>query len=258
MEKIIQDVIKTAIKLEEEAMGTYLIDAQVLSGFSDKVFFDLLETEIQRLNKGYSFPDVFSLNILNHVDYLNQHLHRRDIFEFQRGYHSISLKIEALNSSLNQILQKNKSRSPETLMKKPSSEEMKLFLSKLKSEKIENHFNAMTVPLAVVIDLFQPLIQDTNSEGEVWMTHENFEFFIRRSFGHELQNPKPKIKLGRKGVYAIVKLFYLFYSYCFEEDYLENKSVDPFVELLKNAFDTSKFAKIGENFKGSKSQYEWF
>ncbi len=258
MEKIIQDVIKTAIKLEEEVMGTYLIDAQVLSGFSDKVFFDLLNTEIQSLKKEYNFANILTFKILNHVDYLNQHLDRKDILGFQRSCNSISIKIESLNNSLNQILQKNKSRSPETIIEGPSREEMKLFLSKLKSEKIENHFNAMTMPLAVVIDFFQPLIQDTNSEGEVWMTHENFEFFIRRSFGHELQNPKPKIKLGRKGVYAIVKLFYLFYSYCFEEDYLENKSVDPFVELLKNAFDTSKFAKIGENFKGSKSKYEWF
>ena len=111
------------------------------------------------------------------------------------------------------------------------------------------------MPLSDVIDFFKPLIERTNLGGEVWMTTENFELFIRRSFGHELNLGKPKIKLGSIGKYAIVKLFHKFYSKCMEEDIMENRLTEPFIELLKNAFDTKHFSQF--NFKSSKSLYEW-
>lgn len=259
MEKIIQDVIKTAIKLEEEAMGTYLIDAQARSGFSDKVFFDLLKTEIQGLKKEYNFFDISTFNILNHVDYLNQHLDRRDIFEFQKGCRSINIKVEALNNSLNQILLKKIQSSSKIKIKRESMDKKKRFINELKEKaKREEIKNCFPLQLTQVIEHFQLLIESTNSAGKVWMTMENFELFIRRSFGQELQLPKPEIHLGSDGKYAVVKLFYLFYFNCMEDDIMENRKKDRFVELLSNAFETTKFNDLrNDNFKGDKSRYEW-
>lgn len=253
MEKIIQEIIKTAIKLEDEAIVGYLLDAQKLSGFSYKVFFDLLDTEIQSLKIRYSLSKVLSSVMTFNIDYLNQHLDRTDLIEFSRSCYSIKIRIEALNQSLNQILKKNTSSSSETISERALEKDLHFFLNRLKNDVSEKHFNLM--PLSDVIDFFKPLIERTNPGGEVWMTTENFELFIRRSFGNELILDKPKIKLGSRGKYAIVKLFHKFYSKCMEEDIMENRLTEPFIELLKNAFDTKHFSQF--NFKSSKSFYEW-
>lgn len=123
-------------------------------------------------------------------------------------------------------------------------------------EEIKNTFNSM--PFEQVKDHFKPLIEKKNPKGKIWMTNEGFDVFLKRSFGKKINLSKPKINIGYGGKYAIVKLFYQFYNHCQNESLNENRSKNPFIELLKNAFDTKDFDDMtNENFKGDKSDFDW-
>lgn len=137
--------------------------------------------------------------------------------------------------------------------------------SQINKEKEESQINEYetkntfkSIPIEQVRDHFKLLIEEKNPKKKDWMTKEAFEVFIKRSFEAQSQLPKPKINIGQGGKYAIVKLFYQFYDYCQNESLTENRSKDPFIDLLKNAFDTKDFDGLtNENFKGDKSKYEW-
>ena len=114
------------------------------------------------------------------------------------------------------------------------------------------------MPMEEVRDHFKPLIEKKNPKKKVWMTNEDFDIFLRRSFGRDENLEKPKINLGHGAKYAIVKLFYQFYEKCQIEDYNQNRNKDPFLNLLKDAFLTNEFDDLDtSNFKGSNSKYEW-
>ena len=120
----------------------------------------------------------------------------------------------------------------------------------------KNKFTQM--PFEEVRFHFLPLIKQKTPKREIWMTNEDFEFFLRRSLGREEGLIKPKINLGFGAKYAIVELFYGFYEKCQKGEYNQNRNKEPFVELLKNAFDTKIFDNIdNSNFKPKKSKYEW-
>jgi len=126
------------------------------------------------------------------------------------------------------------------------------------AQNIENKFNQM--PIEEVKSHFLPLIQKKNSKGIIWMSASDFDIFIKRSFGMQtdLSKSKPKINLVYGAKYAIVKLFYGFYEKCQIELLTQNRNKGPFIELLKNAFDTSIFDNLtNENFKRDKSKWEW-
>jgi hypothetical protein len=124
--------------------------------------------------------------------------------------------------------------------------------------EIKNTFNSM--PIEEVREHFRPLTEKKNriSGGEIWMTKEDFEIFLRRSFGGESNLPKPKIKIGSKGKYAVVKLFHSFYEKTLDHPYNGPREIDPVFNLLKNAFETSIYDnERKDNFKNDKSKYSW-
>lgn len=125
-----------------------------------------------------------------------------------------------------------------------------------KSSQIENKFNQM--PMNEVRSHFLPLIEKENPSGQIWMKKEDFEIFLRRSFGGETNLHKPKINIGNRGKYAVVKLFFLFYQKCINENLQENRKKDPFIKLLQNSFNGTIFDDLtSHNFKVDKSSYEW-
>jgi hypothetical protein len=124
------------------------------------------------------------------------------------------------------------------------------------SNGLKNKFNLM--PFEEVRSHFLPLIKIPNPKKIIWMTNEDFETFLRRSFGGEKDLEKPKINMGHGAKYAIVKLFYEFYNKCQIEDYNQTRNREPFLNLLKDAFLTKEFDDLDtSNFKASNSQYEW-
>jgi len=150
--------------------------------------------------------------------------------------------------------------------KRPNIKDEKIFLEWAKSTNesnienpgvnIGNKFNQMKIE--DVRNHFLPLIKTKNPKKVIWMTTSDFEIFLKRSFDMQTDLSKPKINLGHGAKYATVKLFYKFYEKCQNEYLTQNRNKDPFVELLKNAFDTSLFNDLtNENFKGDKSKYEW-
>lgn len=122
-----------------------------------------------------------------------------------------------------------------------------------------NKFNQM--PLSEVIAFFHVLKsqKNDNHQGETWLTSENFDLFIRRSFEKEPGLDKPKIRLGKKqgGKGAIIKLFHGFYTKCLVEHYTERNTMKKFYDLLVDSFDTNKFDDNYTNFKSSISKYIW-
>jgi hypothetical protein len=123
-------------------------------------------------------------------------------------------------------------------------------------ENIKNQFNTMLIE--EVRKHFKPLIEIKKPNGEMWMTEGDFEIFMKRSFGGQTELPKPKINIGGTGKYAVVKLFYQFYSKSTDHPHNGNRKKDPFVKLLKDAFVNSDFNDLtNDNFKGDKHKHEW-
>lgn len=133
--------------------------------------------------------------------------------------------------------------------------------NKINSERqlitIKNNFNQM--PIEEVRSHFKPLIEINNPKGVIWMTNEDFDIFIRRSFGKDESLEKPKINLGHGAKMALVKLFYQFYDKCQNEYLTQDRKKDFFLDLLKNAFNTDIFNNLdNSNFKSKKSmKFEW-
>jgi hypothetical protein len=125
------------------------------------------------------------------------------------------------------------------------------------NNQFENQFN--TMPIEEVRKHFKPLIERKKPNGEMWMTEGDFEIFMKRSFGGQTELPKPKINIGGTGKFAVVKLFYQFYSKSTDHPYNGDRKKDPFVKLLKDAFENSNFNELtNDNFKGDKNKkYEW-
>ncbi len=125
-------------------------------------------------------------------------------------------------------------------------------------DKTKNKFN--TIPIKEVIQFFEVLKTHRNKKGKgnFWMTEQDFNIFIKRSFNEETDLVKPKINIGSGDKLAISKLFWLYYDYCQKNDYCQNNNKKPFLDLLKNAFDTTKYdSLLIDNFKYDKSNYIW-
>lgn len=131
---------------------------------------------------------------------------------------------------------------------------LRSFLSGVESVNSANNFNKM--PMEEVRSHFKQLTEKINLSGEKWMTKNDFEIFLKRSFEGQKDLPKPKINLGKKGKGAIVKLFYEFYYKSYE--YQNNRKKDAFVKLLKEAFNTIIFENINNNtFQARVNNYPW-
>lgn|GEM_PF-3259105 len=125
-----------------------------------------------------------------------------------------------------------------------------------RSDELKNNFNS--IPIEAIRDHFSPLIERKKSNDKIWMTKEDFEIFLKRSFGLQIELSKPKINVGSKGKFALVKLFHDFYSKTLEHPYNGPRKTEKVFNLLKDAFDTPIFDDLRkDNFKSSKSKHDW-
>lgn len=203
--------------------------------------------EIQNLSFPYNsfmhLPHLknFSTQFQGHIN--EQHL--KTLENFIKIYELRTLQKEYLKMAKNAQKREetDKKESGET---KPEDE----------SIAIVNKFNSM--PIEEVREHFRPLTEKENPKKKVWMTNEDFENFLKRSFGKEENLEKPKINLCHGAKMALVKLFYQFYEKCQIEDYSQNRKKEPFLILLKDAFLTNEFESLDtSNFKSSNSTYDW-
>lgn len=173
--------------------------------------------------------------------------------------HISKVELEGLSKVLTLYKIQMKVRSLKKLIDEKTGEAQTDIPSIAKNDEVnqlENKFNQM--PMNEVRSHFKPFIEKKNPKKIVWMTNEDFDIFLRRSFGKDESLEKPKINLCHGAKYAIVKLFYQFYEKCQIEDYNQNRNKEPFLNLLNDAFLTKEFEDLDtSNFKASNSKYEW-
>jgi hypothetical protein len=257
MESNISEILKSAIELDEKLIENYLREQLGKSKDSSQIFFGKLVSKIYVINQeelsviswllcedlGGWFKEMGLINRALETEGRELGIGQRKFI----NYHETLLKkFKIVSNIVNQLFEQSNSSQRIT----PNSDS---YQPKQEAKKV-NNFNSL--PIDKVINHFNPLIKK-EIKGERWMSNEDFEIFIRRSFGME-KLPKPKIKVGQGTKYALVKLFYQFYEKCLTENISENNKKAPFITLLKEAFDTDSFDDIrSDNFKKRNSKYEW-
>lgn len=123
-------------------------------------------------------------------------------------------------------------------------------------EDYKNHF-IPTMEVQEVVDFFSVLKKPFKGKGKPFLTEEQFNDFIKRSFCGEVNTPKPKIFLPQRSKLAVEKLFFIYYDRC-RSEVSYSKSKLEYLDLLKTAFDTLAFSNSDEkNFRINKSTYDW-
>jgi hypothetical protein len=123
-------------------------------------------------------------------------------------------------------------------------------------EDYKNHF-LPTMKVQEVVDFFSVLKKPFKGKGKPFLTEEQFNDFIKRSFCGEVNTPKPKIFLPQRSKLAVEKLFFIYYDRC-RSEVSYSKSKLEYLDLLKTAFDTLAFSNSDEkNFRINKSTYDW-
>ena len=114
-----------------------------------------------------------------------------------------------------------------------------------------------TMEVKEVVDFFSVLKKPFKGKGKPFLTEEQFNDFIKRSFCGDANTPKPKIHLPQRSKLAVEKLFFIFYDSCRSEVSYSRNKVD-YLNLLKSAFETRAFDNSDEkNFRINKSTYDW-
>lgn len=240
MRKDIPEIINTALGLDPVTAKKYLMEKQIISNHTPVVFVKLLRLEINNLKIKYApIISVFQ-KVLRLENPPSIHVKDKRYNVEGRGYNVELAQLESLEKILEEIL-KDAPEISDIIIGSKISDDLKQLLQK---RIFENKFNS--TPIELVINHFKQLTETENKDGEYWMTEEDFEIFIRRSFGLENNLPKPKINVGVTGKGIIIKLFYLFYSGSFQYGYSQNKRKGPIATLLKNAFDNNTFDDMTE------------
>lgn len=254
-------IFKTAIELDNRIIEKYLIDEQKKSSLSPQVFFGLLLSHIKQISiskeieylKGRVLELTYELKIFDLEDAPTLSSLSREYNRTKKTKKLEEAKSKTINYELfNEIVNRLWEQSISDTKVKPNPDE-----SNIEDEDVplENKFN--TMPMVQVRSFFMLLVTKKNKDGIHWMTEEDFEIFLKRSFG-EIELPKPKINIGKAGKCAIKKLFFLFYEECLIESISENNSKDRFIPLLKNAFENNPFDDLTNNsFQKRDSKYEW-
>jgi hypothetical protein len=249
----------------KEAQFSYLDLVRKKSGYSKETFFAKLDQAFDNLREAWEdFHSLRTSNtsgdkniglpisgfnrypvLLNFSRTFPSHIYKSTIQDL--GKFVLSFKNQNSLKKLRKLIDSkigNDSFIPEENLLNLIDEVPQNKFNSLRFEEVRNHF--------------KPLFEKKNPSGQNWMKDEDFEIFLKRSFGLQTELPKPKINFGSTGKFAVVKLFYLFYEKCLNEDITQNRKKDPFVKLLKEAFDTDSFNKLSnDNFKKDKNQYEW-
>jgi len=266
MKKDILEIINTALELDNNLLGEYFALYQKESGLKPELFFGMLMAEIRKQGK----ENNIDFSRIDDEDY-----HYTIIKSYQgndfKGYMKLASGLYILEEFLKKQLyllgetNENSSGPIWTPKEGVTSKDLPPYVEADEldcndsgsdnSDKVENLLiNEM--PIEHVKNHFKKLVEKKNNGSEHWMTPEDFDVFIRRSFGLKLDLAKPKINIGPAGKYAVVKLFYLFYEECL--DYMPNNKKEPFVNLLKDAFITTRFNDLLiDNFKKNKNKYKW-
>ena len=252
-------IFNTAIILDNRIIEKYLIEEQKKSNFSPQVFFGLLLSHTKQISiskkigylKGIVEDLSDELTIFNSQVAPTLSRWDRESSLTRKTEKLEEAKSKAINYELfYEIVIRQLEISISTSESPPISEG-----GQPKEENpLENKFN--TLDIEKVIKHFKPLTTK-KIKDDPWMTDEDFDIFIRRSFCEEENLSKPKIKIGHGKKYAVVTLFYKFYEFCDSENYTENNKKEPYLSLLKGAFETTTFDNvILSNFK-VKSKYSW-
>ena len=266
MKKEIPEIINTALELDNNLLKEFFELHQKESGLKPEFFFGLLKVEIKerrkKLNIDFSRIDDedYQYKIINSYQ-------GNDYTGYLRLASGLYILEEFINKKKYLLLETNENYSgpiwitgegvvtkdltsyvePDELICNDSDSD--------NSDKVENLL-IKKMPIEDVINHFKMLVEKRNKDSKHWITPEDFDVFIRRSFGLKLDLPKPEINIGPAGKYAVVKLFYLFYEKCL--NYMPNNKKEPFVNLLKDAFSTTRFNDLLiDNFKKTKNKYEW-
>lgn len=252
-------IFKTAIELDSRTIKKYLIEEQEKSGYSPEVFFGLLLSHTKQISitKKIGYLKGIVEDLTDELTIFNSQV-APTLSRWDREYSltRITEKLEVAKSKainyelfyeiVNRLLEQSISGS-EAKPNPDNIEEEEVSLIK--------KFN--TMPIEQVRSFFEPLIKTKNRDGQFWMTQENFEIFLRRSFLEE-ELPKPQINIGRAGKGAVMKLFFEYYEFCITELISENNSKDRFIPLLKNAFKTELFDDLTNNsFQKRDSKHNW-
>jgi len=255
-------IFNTAINLNSGTIKKYLIEEQKKSSFSPQVFFDLLlshtkkisiSKEIEYLN-GKVLELTYDLKIFDEevaptLSDLNREYNRTKKTKKLEEAKAKAINHELFYEIVNRLFEQSISGTGA----KPNPDDRK---EEVIEEEVSlvSKFNGMA--MEQVRAFFMPLVTKKNKDGKQWMTEEDFEIFMKRTF-LEIDLPKPKINVGHGNKYAVVSLFYKFYDFCDSENFTENNKKEPYLSLLKNAFNTTTFNDVElSNFK-VKSKYSW-
>jgi|UniRef100_UPI004047CC1A hypothetical protein len=251
MEINASNIFKKAIELDSRIIEDYLIEEQKISGYSPQVFFGHLKSYTNQISikKLISYKNAIAEDLEEDYEKYKSELDKM-ILDKRSKEESLTRFSEKIVAA--KLIAKNHEIFYEVINR---ILEQSISDSGTKSD-FNNKFNS--VPIELVVDHFKQLVETKNKSGENWMTEEDFEIFIRRSFGLEIDLPKPKIRIGITGKGKIIKLFYLFYSGSYQHGYSQNDQRGPIATLLKNAFDTNSFDKIDENrIENRASDWPW-
>jgi hypothetical protein len=258
-------IFNTAINLNSGTIEKYLIEEQKKSSFSPQVFFELLLSHTKRMSiskeiehlKGRVLELTYELKIFDLEDAPTLSNLSREYNRSKKTKKLEEAKSKAINYELfNEIVNRLREQSISTSEGSPISDSgQPKKVNHLEENPLVNRFNSM--PIEQVRSFFEPLIKTKNRDMEFWMTEENFDIFLRRSFGKE-EFPKPQIKIGRAGKGAVMKLFFEFYEECLIESISENNSKAMFIPLLRDAFDTDIYNNLKEtSFQKRDSKHNW-
>jgi hypothetical protein len=257
MESSISEIIKTAIGLEDSLIGKYLVEKQKKSTDIPQIFFGRLRSlikdiKLEQPNAMKWLLDETSGGWFDEVGLINRRLSTQalgfassDNIYFKH-LEELCSKFAFIDETVNLLFEKSKSISESSPLgddeQRDEKNTLEIKFIRLDIEKVINHFKPLTTK---------------KIKNQSWMTDEDFDIFIRRSFFEEKDLSKPKIKIFNGKKYAVVTLFYRFYELCCTENVTENNKKEPFLILLKEAFETTTFDNvILSNFK-VKSKYSW-
>lgn len=267
----IQKIINTALELDNNLLKEFFELHQKESGLKPELFFGLLKVEIKKRRKklNIDFSRIDDEDYQYTINSKIESYQGNDYNGFMRLASGLYILEEFINKKRYLPLETNENYNGSIWT--PSEGSITKDLTSYveadeldcndsgsdNSDKVENLLiNEM--PIEDVKNHFKKLVEKRNKNSQNWMTPEDFDVFIRRSFGLKLDLTKPKINIGPAGKYAVVKLFYLFYEECLIGNYMPNNKKEPFVNLLKDAFITPRFNDLLiDNFKKTKNKYEW-
>lgn len=253
-------IFKTAIELDSRTIKKYLIEEQEKSGYSPEVFFGLLLSHTKQISitKKIGYLKGIVEDLTDELTIFNSQV-APTLSRWDREYSltRITEKLEVAKSKainyelfyeiVNRLLEQ--SISGTEVNPNPDSIE--------EGQEVPLIYPFNRMPKDQVRLFFTPLIEIENNKGDKWMSPESFEIFLRRSFNEEISLQRPEINLGKGAKGAIIKLFYEFYSHCIEKNHSSKREKKPYVNLLKNAFNTGIFDNLDDDSFNGKAQWDW-